>query len=228
MKIKCPVCGTENYFSGIEDEDDTICSNCGEPLFKIGKEKSDNMFPESKKILLDEETLSDLLTSWVVTNINIIKKHGIYKDFLKKTKELLTGTITEEKFLKEAIYLYMWLVHMNCHSAFHNKDKVDICFFLFSEKVYEIFFKKDSGRHEEWVKTFSKKLNGYITAYNLFVEGDSYFKQSSLGTEFGKNIYGMREDMLGATETLVFTAFVAGELTTSFKTLGKVLMKYKI
>lgn len=39
MKIKCPVCGTENYFTGLEDEDDIVCSNCNKPLSKIREEK---------------------------------------------------------------------------------------------------------------------------------------------------------------------------------------------
>ena len=31
MKIKCPACGTENYFSGLE-EGTKFCSNCNTPL----------------------------------------------------------------------------------------------------------------------------------------------------------------------------------------------------
>jgi len=34
MKIKCPRCDCENYFTGLEDEDTRYCSNCGYPLFK--------------------------------------------------------------------------------------------------------------------------------------------------------------------------------------------------
>ena len=34
MKIKCPVCGEENYFTGLEDEDAKFCSNCNTPLGK--------------------------------------------------------------------------------------------------------------------------------------------------------------------------------------------------
>ena len=33
MKIKCPRCGCENYFTGLEDENARFCSNCNEPLF---------------------------------------------------------------------------------------------------------------------------------------------------------------------------------------------------
>lgn len=32
MKIKCPLCGDENYFTGLEDEGTRFCSNCNEPL----------------------------------------------------------------------------------------------------------------------------------------------------------------------------------------------------
>ena len=34
MKIKCPLCGCENYFTGLEDEDAKFCSNCNTPLGK--------------------------------------------------------------------------------------------------------------------------------------------------------------------------------------------------
>ena len=34
MKTKCPVCGEENYFTGLEDEDAKFCSNCNAPLGK--------------------------------------------------------------------------------------------------------------------------------------------------------------------------------------------------
>jgi len=50
MKIKCPACGTENYFTGLEDKETRFCSSCNEPLFKIGKEISYNSFQGSKLI----------------------------------------------------------------------------------------------------------------------------------------------------------------------------------
>ena len=34
VKIKCPLCGCENYFTGLEDEGTRFCSNCNEPLFE--------------------------------------------------------------------------------------------------------------------------------------------------------------------------------------------------
>jgi len=32
MKIKCPKCDCENYFTGLEDEGTKFCSECNEPL----------------------------------------------------------------------------------------------------------------------------------------------------------------------------------------------------
>ena len=32
MKIKCPLCGCENYFTGLEDEGTKFCSECNTPL----------------------------------------------------------------------------------------------------------------------------------------------------------------------------------------------------
>ena len=34
VKIECPRCGCENYFTGLEDEGTKFCSNCNEPLFE--------------------------------------------------------------------------------------------------------------------------------------------------------------------------------------------------
>jgi len=39
MKIKCPLCGYENYFTGLEDEGTRFCSNCNEPLFNLKTSK---------------------------------------------------------------------------------------------------------------------------------------------------------------------------------------------
>jgi len=44
MKIKCSVCGNENYFTGLENEETRFCSSCNEPLFKIGKGKTISEF----------------------------------------------------------------------------------------------------------------------------------------------------------------------------------------
>ena len=57
MKIKCPACGCENYFSGLEDEETRFCSSCNEPLFKIGKEKSDKAFSGSRQIFNSQRLL---------------------------------------------------------------------------------------------------------------------------------------------------------------------------
>ena len=32
MKIKCPLCGCENYFTGLKDKGTKFCSNCNTPL----------------------------------------------------------------------------------------------------------------------------------------------------------------------------------------------------
>ena len=46
MKIKCPLCGCENYFTGLEDEGTRFCSNCNVPLF----EKKIPLFNSFKEI----------------------------------------------------------------------------------------------------------------------------------------------------------------------------------
>ena len=44
MKIKCPACGSENYFTGLENKGSRFCSECHAPLNKIivRKEKHSN------------------------------------------------------------------------------------------------------------------------------------------------------------------------------------------
>lgn len=82
MKIKCPLCDTINYFSGIE-EGTRFCSNCNTPLaepktpvntenlyIKIKNSETSTNFLGSKK-MLDKETFSDVLVDWVVESLKI-------------------------------------------------------------------------------------------------------------------------------------------------------------
>lgn len=72
MKIKCPACGAENYFSGLEDEESRFCSDCHKPLFKIRKEKPISEF-------LNTNNFGDRLSQLV--NCGIFE---IYRKLLKE------------------------------------------------------------------------------------------------------------------------------------------------
>jgi len=62
MKIKCPLCGCENYFTGLEDEGTKFCSECNTPLVE-------------PKTMLDKETFCPYC------GIELIEKYkGKYKN----------------------------------------------------------------------------------------------------------------------------------------------------
>jgi len=242
MKIKCPLCGCENYFTGLEDEGTKFCSNCNTPLvkpkipnatenpyIKIKKEKPDTSFLGSKK-MLDKETFSNLLVDWVVASLKIRRRNGIFKSFLKSIVEFGGDKVMEDKFYEEIIYFYMWLAYTNCVGIFQNKNIINGYFPHFTRKIYSLFSmfsKLEFGGYEEeeWEINLTKKINGYVDAYNLSIEEISHV--SNLGREFYKNLYG-RERLAGATTIYIFTLFVTEELKASFESLGKGLTRYKI
>jgi len=139
MKIKCPACGAENYFSGLEDEETRFCSNCNEPLFKIGKEKSDNAIPGSKRIIdlhssfekihegvrlgtIEYKDIGKLLAEIFIKNI--LKSFDgktfswIHKDFKDTKKDTL---------LKEWVFFNMFLVVQAIQSCCkHSQKGIDI------------------------------------------------------------------------------------------------------
>ncbi|MEA1939106.1 MAG: hypothetical protein U9N03_00385 [Candidatus Caldatribacteriota bacterium] len=81
MKIKCPLCGYENYFSGLEDEETRFYSSCNEPLFKIRKEKSDKVFSGSKQ-MLDSQRFFERIQLGVE---NDFKQDYLFKIFKNST-----------------------------------------------------------------------------------------------------------------------------------------------
>jgi len=50
MKIKCPLCGCENYFTGLEDEGIKFCSNCNTPLVEPNiSDNTENPYIKNEK-----------------------------------------------------------------------------------------------------------------------------------------------------------------------------------
>ena len=240
MKIKCPACGADNYFTGLEDEVTKFCSNCNRPLpepkipdttenlyIKNKKEGINTAFLESKKTL-DKESFSNVLIEWVVESLKTINITGQFQWFSKKIVGLFgADKVTKGKFTEEIYYLYIWLAYINSTPIFQNKNKISVYFYYFIEKMYDLFLKIGFNfggyKKEEWGKNQKERLNGYIDAYNFSIKNKNF---SPLGREFYKNLYG--GEVPGFTNETVFTVFVVGELEISFKTLGKELTKYKI
>lgn len=215
MKIKCPLCGLENYFTGIEDGVNKFCSKCNAPL-------------AGSEIMLDMEKFCDLLINWVVITFDFRRKKGILNKFLKDIEKLGLSKITEDKYFEEIIYFYMWLAYINCRINFQNANKINDYFSYFINKIHRELFKSFFHRYkrEKLIKNLKEKLNGYTDAYNLLIKGNSIFNKSSLGRELYKNLY--RRETIGFIEGYIFTVFVDEELKLSFKYLGKSLTKYKI
>jgi len=239
MKIECPLCGAINYFSGIE-ESTRFCSNCNAPLtetkipdntknpyIKIKNREASADFSGSKKIL-NKEIFSDMLVDWVVTNLKIGREKGLYKGFLKSLEEFKVNKVKEDIFYEETIYLYIWLAYTNCINVLQNKNIIDVYFPYFTKKIYNLFsiFSKleFSGYEEkEWEINLTKKINGYVDAYNLSLDSKNF---SFLGGEFYKNLY--RKEEFDAITKYLFSIFVVEELKASFKSLGKELTRYKM
>lgn len=227
-----------NYFSGIE-EGTKFCSNCNRPLpepkipnttenpyIKIKKQKLNTTFLGPKKTL-DKESFSNMLVDWVGVSLKIRMKNNFFKGFLKSIVEFGCDEVMEYRFYDEIIYFYIWLSYINCTSVFQNKNIIDGYFPYFTKKIYNLFFMSSGCEEEEWEINLTKKINGYVDAYNLFLEGkgDPYCT-TSLGREFYKNLY--EREALDAITIYPFVDFVFGELKASFESLGKELTKYKI
>jgi DNA-directed RNA polymerase subunit RPC12/RpoP len=227
MKIKCPACGAENYFSGIEDEDDIVCSNCGEPLFKIGKEKSGNMFPESKKILQIAESLDSIAHAGVAKNINFIEK--VCKECYKNQKSF-------SKEIRNSIGLEYMIVFINLiiRIAYDilGEDKT----WKLLEELEKIFWEHMSGTinkrniddftiSEEKFKIYLKTRFNEYNEYKLF-NGKDGNPKGTLFWEFGKNIskisghpYDIRIVTAGSTGAFAF----AGERQELEKIINQII-----
>lgn len=132
MKIKCPLCSCENYFTGLEDEETRFCSNCNEPLFKIGKDKPISEFSNSNNF-------GNRLSQFIDYGI-----FGIYKELLKESthrfpnlsrKEIctMTAALTNELFMsnQEGVALSFKQANMEflsreVNNVLKNKERVRV------------------------------------------------------------------------------------------------------
>ncbi|MBA7490841.1 hypothetical protein ES702_01384 [subsurface metagenome] len=96
MKIKCPACGVENYFTDLEDEETRFCSNCNEPLFKSRKEKPISEFSNSFG-----DRLSQLINYGIFEIYGELSKEFTYRfpNLSRKDISAMTASLTNELFM---------------------------------------------------------------------------------------------------------------------------------
>jgi len=233
MKTKCPACGCENYFSGLEDEETRFCSSCNEPLFKIGKEKPDKAFSGSKQIF-DSRKLFESI------------RHGIKKDFKQDYlfKIFKNSTIAVEVMrrlvekkgtsqnkynlndtewsliLFEFIYFYL---HLTDRFAFgHMNDEqreilmIDLGELCITAAVDAVFLKWPEDKKKKIKEEYMGNFNISVAEYNKYKKWLPEKDEGAKGTllwEFGKKITKL------ARQELSFRLAVMQTVTNSLKDL---------
>ena len=156
MKIKCPVCGCENYFSGLEDEETRFCSSCNEPLFKIRKEKPISEF---------SNTINDFSDRLSRTfNCGIIED---YWGLLLEDKEAMRRfPYFSRKDIQEKIK--MWTINMiiKCPTGLKLKGEETRCYCI---DCYEPL-SKFKIRKEKPISEFSNTINDFNNRLSRLVK----------------------------------------------------------
>ena len=241
MKIKCPVCGNENYFSGIE-EGTKFCSSCNRPLpepkipdntenpyIKIEKGGINSAFLGSKK-LLDKETFCNKVIVWLKSGLEVGEEE-FYHIFSKEIEKFETDNVVESHFYLENIYFHMFLIYFNCAYVFNNKDKVDDYFDYFVDKTYDLIFKKEFGKYkkEVWKINIMRRLKDYAAVCSSEPEKKYNSAKFSilLAAEFCKN-FPDKAELDSTNKIAIIDSYLYMVLSLSLKTLGNYFKKYKI
>ena len=232
MKIKCPACGAENYFSGLEDEETRFCSECYKPLFKIRKEKSDNSFPGSGQILNLQRLLGRI-------QIGEIKKDYLFKIFKnsiiavevihhlveKKGTNQNKYTISDTEYfsiLFEFIYFYLHLTdrfafgHMNEEQRGSLMIELEELSITAAVDAVCLGWPEDKKERikEECMGNFYISVAEYSKCKKWLPEKDEGAKDTLLW-EFGKTIAKLAEQ----EHAVIFKLTVAQTVTNSLKDL---------
>jgi hypothetical protein len=98
MKIKCPACGAESYFTGLEDEETRFCSECHKPLFKIIKEKPISGFSNTNNF---GNRLSQLINCGILEIYRTLLKEFTHRfpNLSRKDIGAMTASLTNELFM---------------------------------------------------------------------------------------------------------------------------------
>ena len=141
MKIKCPICGNENYFSGLEDEETRFCSSCNEPLFKIEKEKNNSAFPVPKQIIDLQRSLEGIQLG---TMVGIFESDPVWKEMIGQEKIMFDSGLPDERFFMTS-----------------SGDKQFMCGFVL-DKVYKVSIVVSISYTKFYLKQFTNKYGDPI------------------------------------------------------------------
>ena len=227
MKIKCPACGYENYFTGLEDEYNRFCNNCGIGLFELDNQKITSY---KSKIFLSKDTFYNNVVVWLKSGLEADKK-DLYNIFSKEIEIFKNNSVLESQLYLEIIYFYMFLIYFNCAFIFKNKDKVEDYFNYFIDKTYDLIFKKEFGKYkkEDWKINMVRRLKDY-TAVCKYEPGEKYITNKFtmfLTMVFCKNFLN-KEELVSTKKITMIDSYLYMILSLSLKTFKNNFKKYKI
>ena len=232
MKIKCPACGAENYFTGLEDEKTRFCSECHKPLFKIRKEKSDNSFPGSEQILNLQRLLGRIQISEIkkdylfkIFKNSIIAVEVIHRLVEKKGINQNKYTISDTEYfsiLFEFIYFYLHLTdrfafgHMNEEQRGSLMIELEELSITVAVDAVCLGWPEDKKERikEECMGNFHISVAEYSKCKKWLPEKGEGAKDTLLW-EFGKIIAKLAEQ----EHAIIFNLTVAQTVTNSLKDL---------
>jgi len=131
MKIKCPACGAENYFSGLEDGETRFCSECHKPLFKTRKEKPISGFLNINNF---GDRLSQLINCGIFEIYRVLLKELTHRFPNHSRKDIcaMTASLTNELFMsvQEGTALSfkqanMEFLNKEVNNVLKNKERVE-------------------------------------------------------------------------------------------------------
>jgi len=227
MKIKCPACGYENYFTGLEDEYNRFCNNCDIGLFELDNQKINSY---KSKIFLSKDAFYNKVVVWLKSGLKVGKKE-LYNIFSKEIEKYKTNNVLESQLYLENIYFYMFLIYFNCAFIFKNKDKVEDYFNYFIDKTYDLIFKKEFGKYkkEDWKINMVRRLKDY-TAVCKYEPGEKYITNKFtmfLTMVFCKNFLN-KEELVSTKKITMIDSYLYMILSLSIKTFKNYFKKYKI
>lgn len=228
MKIECPECGYENYFTGLEDEYNRFCNNCGIGLFELDNQKITSY---KSKIFLSKDIFYNKVVVWLISGLEADKK-GLYNIFSKEIEIFKNNSVLESQLYLEIIYFYMFLIYFNCAKIFKNKDKVEDYFDYFVYKAYDLILKKEFGKYkkEDWEINLVRRLKDYTAVCKPKPAGEKYYNAKFtmlLTMVFCKN-FPNKEELVSTNKITVIDSYLYMILSLSLKTFENYFKKYKI
>jgi hypothetical protein len=165
MKIKCPLCSYENYFTGLEDEDTMFCSNCNkslvEPKIPDATEKPD--FSKKQEIRL-EDFCRDFYDNQILNpkiGVEIEVGNVLPEMFREKIVEVLPEfeSISLQKIKEEITILRFELFALAWIHSFGDKLAVD-------QSIFTKNYLREKGREDIWdgMGRYNKAISHSVTS----------------------------------------------------------------